>query len=55
MRFPAETMGMGRDFPIMVKEYEDPQTHWGLDWIVWGTVVGTACVLALFLLLFWPR
>ncbi len=42
---------MGRDFPMMEREYEDPQSHWSLDWIVVGAVTGTAFMLAVIFLL----
>jgi hypothetical protein len=48
-------MGMGRDFPIMERAYEDPKAHWSLDWIVVGSILGTAFVLAVILLAWWLR
>ncbi len=51
MEVRGETMGMGRDFPIMEKHYEDPRLHWSLDWIVWGAVGFTALLLGIIVLL----
>jgi len=48
-------MGMGRDFPIMVREYEDPRSHWRLHWIVVGAVGFTALLFAILVVVWWLR
>lgn len=50
---PGDNVGVGRDFPIMERAYEDPRTHWSLDWIIAGAVAGTAFMLAVMFLLWW--
>lgn len=49
----GEITSTGRDFPIMVREYDHPEEHWSPSWLVWGGLVSTAIVLAAFILLWW--
>ncbi len=44
---------LGRDFPIMVREYDHPTEHWSPAWLVWGGLVGTAAAFAILLVLWW--
>lgn len=46
-------MSAGRNFPTLVREYEDPRSHWSPDWMVVGALGGSIFLLALIVLLWW--
>ncbi len=46
-------MSLGRDFPMMVREYEDPQQHWSPDWMVLGALGGSIFMMVLIVVLWW--
>lgn len=51
MRLRGDYLGLGRDFPIMEREYEDPRGHWSPEWLVVGAVGGAALMLVLIVFL----